>query len=167
MRGTTLALAAGLLLTACGGSDAGGGERSAQNVATAPAATEAEQVANVANGLNDAVAAGDGELACSLVTDEVMAAMPAILAGKDSFDPNRSPDTIRADCEEAVEGAASSAGGEGGFRFKPRDISFSTSQVADSPPPGDRAYAACEFRGAYYLDRSGDSWKVSLYGCND
>jgi len=140
-RGLLSALVGVALLAGCG--DEGG-------AAPTFSGSDEEQVAATVNAMTAAIAAGDGEIACALMTGRGQRRMlrfgRQVSAGVDT-------------CEAAVPAVAGSGYDPGDFRVTVRDVAIE--------PGHDRAQANCEFRGGYLLVRTAAGWRVDAPACVD
>ncbi|MEZ5075341.1 MAG: hypothetical protein R2691_10980 [Solirubrobacterales bacterium] len=112
--------------------------------------SDEEQVAATVNAMTAAIAAGDGEIACALMTERGQRRMVRIgrqvSAGVDT-------------CAAAVPAVA-------GFGYDPGDFRVSVRDVSIGPGP-DHAQANCELRGGFLLERSAAGWRVDAPACVD
>lgn len=136
------ALVAGVLL----GSGCGGGDDAPEFTGS-----DEEQVAATVNAMTVAIAGGEGEIACGLMTEEgqqVMLKVGRQVGGADV-----------ADCAAAVPVAEALGYDPGDFSIKVADVSIS----GDSP---DSAEATCDLDGAFLLDRTDAGWRVAVPFCS-
>ena len=110
--------------------------------------TDEEQVAGTVNAMTGAIAAGDGELACGLMTESGQAAMVRI--GRQA-----AGDEVTG-CEAAVPAAEAVGFDPGDFRVKVGDVAVA----------GDTASARCDLDGEFPLVRSDAGWRVDVPYCN-
>ena len=131
-RSLSLSLAAALLVGACGGDDAPSNE---------------EQVATNVNAWTEALAAGDGEGACQLMTEGGRIAMTDPY---DGLGPDRPP--LASTCEAAVPKLVDD---------QERDaVAQSDVTPTDVTVQGDRAVVQPEGGFCTYLQRVDDQWLV-------
>jgi hypothetical protein len=114
--------------------------------------TDEEQIAATVNTMTAAIAAGEGAVACELMTDRGQQAM--IRFGRQVFD-TEGVDS----CEQAVPVVADAGYDPGDFRVTVRDVSIE--------PGTDRAQVNCEFRGGFLLLHTSDGWRVNIPYCFD
>ena len=115
--------------------------------------TDEEQIAATVNTMTAAIAAGEGAVACGLMTDRGQRAFIRIggqVPGSEGVDS----------CQAAAPALAGSGYDPGDYRITLRDVSI------DSENP-DRAQANCDLRGAFLLLRTADGWRVSAPFCVD
>jgi hypothetical protein len=133
------AFAAALLAAGCGGGD----------WATLTfSGSDEEQVAATVNAMTAAIAAGEGAVACELMTERgqrVMLRIGRQAGGQDV-----------ADCAAAVPAAESAGYDPGDFRIKPADVSAGA----------EGAEADCDLEGAFILERTDDGWRVDVPFCS-
>ncbi len=133
------ALAAGALVAGCGDEES-----------TAPtfSGTDEEQIAGTVNAMTGAIAAGDGELACGLMTDAGQALMLEMgrQAGGDEV----------TGCEAAVPAVEAIGFDPGDFRVKPADVSAGA----------EGAEANCDLQGAFILTWTDAGWRVDVPYCS-
>lgn len=139
-RGLLAALAVSALSAAgCGGDDGG------------PALTfggsDEEQIAATVNAMTTAIAAGDGETACALMSDAGQRIMLRI--------GRQAGGTDVADCAAAVPAAASFGFDPGDYRIAPADVSAGA----------EGAEAGCDDYGAFILSRTDGGWRVDTPWC--
>ncbi|MCB0876243.1 MAG: hypothetical protein R2718_00645 [Solirubrobacterales bacterium] len=139
-RGLLAATIACLLLGGCGGGS--GGE-----VPTF-AGTDEEQIAGTVNAMTGAIAAGDGELACGLMSEQGRAIM--LDAGRQAGGEEVG------DCESAVPAAEAMGFDPGDFRVEVGDVSVG----------GDAATVRCDIDGEFALVREDAGWRVDVPYCN-
>jgi len=134
-------LAAAALIAGCG--DDGG-------AAPTFSGSDEEQVAATVNAMTAAIAAGDGEIACALMTERGQRRMLA--AGRQAASGAEPVDG----CEAAVPVVEAAGFDPGDFRITPGDVSV------------DRAYAdaACDLGGSFILTRTDAGWRVDSPYCN-
>lgn len=97
-----------------------------------------------------AIAAGDGPLACSLMTDKGRQAM--LEAGRQAA---TGPDPVDT-CETAVPAAEAAGFDPGDYRVKSGEV-----RVA-----GDTATVRCDLDGEFALVREDAGWRVDVPYCN-
>jgi hypothetical protein len=133
------ALAALLLTAGCGGD----GEATLTF-----GGSDEEQIVATVNAMTAAIAAGEGAVACELMTEggqDVMLRVGRQAGGQDV-----------ADCAAAVPAAESAGYDPGDFRITPGDVAID----------GDAAEARCDLDGAFMLERTGEGWRVDVPYCN-
>lgn len=141
-RGLLSALAGAALLAA----GCGGGDDSSVPMFTG---SDEEQVAGTVNAMTAAIAAGDGETACALMTghgQQVMLRIGRQAAGQDV-----------GDCPAAVPAAGSAGYDPGDFRIRPADVSAGA----------EGAEADCDLEGAFILVRTDEGWRVDVPFCSN
>jgi len=113
--------------------------------------SDEEQVAGTVNTMTAAIAAGDGELACGLMTDRGRQIM--LRVGRQAGGPEI------ADCAAAVP-VAEAAG------YDPGDYRITVGDVSIPARSRDRAEATCDLDGAFQLDRTDVGWRVATPFCS-
>ena len=137
------ALAAGALVAGCGDEES-----------TAPtfSGTDEEQIAGTVNAMTGAIAAGDGELACGLMSELGQQRMVRIgrqVGGEELTT-----------CTAAVPAVEGTGFDPGDFRVTPNDV------FLDEENP-DQGQANCDLRGAFLVVRTEAGWRVSAPACID
>ena len=112
--------------------------------------TDQDQVAATVNAMTAAIAAGEGALACELMTARAQRIMLA--AGRQAA---TGPEPVD-DCAAAVPSAEAAGYDPGDFRIKVGDVRVS----------GDRAVARCDLDGEFALVRDDAGWRVDVPYCN-
>jgi len=133
------ALAALLLTAGCGGD----GEATLTF-----GGSDEEQIAATVNAMTAAIAAGEGAVACELMTEAGQDVM--LRVGRQAGGPDIS------DCAAAVPAAESAGYDPGDFRITPGDVAID----------GDAAEAKCDLDGAFMLERTDEGWRVDVPHCN-
>ncbi len=139
------AIAVGLLLAGCGGGDDADG-------VPVFSGTDEEQIAGTVNTMTGAIAAGDGELACGLMTEQGQQRMVRIgrQAGGEEVTT----------CTAAVPAVEAAGFDPGDFRVTTRDVFLKD----DNPSIGQ---ANCDLRGAFLVVRTDAGWRVDVPACVD
>lgn len=134
---------AGVLLVAGCGDDDG------------PAFTgsDEEQVAATVNAMTEAIAAGDGDGACELMTERGQRALVRAVGTV----PGVTGTEI---CADAVPILAENGYDPGDFRMLPGDVS-------PDPDNRDHMWAQCDLRGAFLALGTDDGWRVDIPFCAD
>jgi hypothetical protein len=127
------------LLGGCGGGD---------EATLTFSGSDEEQIAATVNAMTAAIAAGEGAVACELMTKAGQDAM--LRVGRQAGGPDV------ADCAAAVPAAESAGYDPGDFRITPGDVTID----------GDAAEAKCDLDGAFMLERTDESWRVGVPYCN-
>jgi hypothetical protein len=133
-----------LLLAGCGGDDASAPEFTG---------SDEEQIAATVNAMTAAIADGEGEIACGLMTDRGQQAFIRIggqVPGSEGIDS----------CEAVAPALA-------GYGYDPGDYRITSGDASIDPEDPDRAQANCDLRGAFLLLRTADGWRVSIPFCVD
>ena len=133
------ALAALLLTAGCGGD----GEATLTF-----SGSDEEQIAATVNAMTAAIAAGEGAVACELMTEAGQDVM--LRVGRQAGGPDIS------DCAAAVPAAESAGYDPGDFRITLGDVAID----------GDAAEAKCDLDGAFMLERTDGGWRVDVPHCN-
>ncbi len=110
--------------------------------------SDEEQIAATVNAMTAAIAAGEGAVACELMTEGGQDEM--LRVGRQAGGPDIS------DCAAAVPAAESAGYDPGDFRITPGDVAID----------GDAAEAKCDLGGAFMLARTGEGWRVDVPHCN-
>ena len=113
--------------------------------------TDEEQIAATVNTMTAAIAAGEGAVACELMTEKGRRIMLRVGRQAGGADVG--------DCAAAVPVAEAAGYDPGDFRITVGDVSI----PADSP---DHAEATCDLDGAFLLDRTEAGWRVAVPFCS-
>ena len=138
------ALAAGALVAGCG-------DEEGPPVPTFSGSDE-DQVAGTVNAMTGAIAAGDGELACGLMTE--LGQQRMIRIGRQVGGEGVTT------CIDAVPAVEATGFDPGDFRVTPKDV------FLDEENP-DQGQANCDLRGAFLVVRTEAGWRVSAPACID
>jgi hypothetical protein len=114
--------------------------------------TDEEQIAGTVNAMTGAIAAGDGELACGLMTELGQQRMVRIgrqVGGEEVTT-----------CTAAVPAVEATGFDPGDFRVTPNDVSLDEENL-------DQGQANCDLRGAFLVVRTEVGWRVSAPACID
>ncbi len=130
-------LAVALLIAGCGGDGTPDFSGSDQ-----------EQIAGTVNAMTAAIAGGDGEAACGLMTEHGQEAM---------LEMGRQAATGPVDdCVAAVPAAQAAGFDPGDFRITEGDVSVGA----------EDAEARCDLSGSFILTRTEEGWRVDVPYCN-
>ena len=151
-RGCVLTLTVALAFCACG-------EDESSPPPPNPSATDREQIAAAVNDFYAAMVDGDGELACSYLTERGQRFLHTVAR-------RQFPSEIgeAADCEAVVDVTADYLADE--KVEDPSDYTYVAEEVSIEEGRG-KAYAQCEFRGSVFMRRSGNDWLIDVPGCID
>jgi hypothetical protein len=114
--------------------------------------SDEEQVAGTVNAMTAAIAAGEGAMACALMTEKGQRVMLA--AGRQAA---TGPEPVD-DCEAAVPAAEAAGFDPGDFRVTVGDVSVGRN--------GRQAEAECDLGGAFILNRTDAGWRAATPFCN-
>jgi hypothetical protein len=108
--------------------------------------SDEEQIAATVNAMTTAIAAGEGAVACELMTERGQEVMLRI---------GRQTGGEVADCAAAVPAAAGVGFDPGDYRITPKDVSAGA----------EGAEARCDDGGAFLLERTEEGWRVNTPWC--
>jgi predicted small lipoprotein YifL len=123
-----------------------------------PSATDEEQIAAAVNGFFSALVDGDGELACSYLTERGKRFLSTVARRQFPTEIGEA-----ADCEAVVEVTAEQLADE---EVDPSDFTYLADDV-EIEEGRSKAQVQCEFRGAVFVRRSGGGWLVDIPACID
>lgn len=116
--------------------------------------SDEQQVAATVRTVTDAMADGDGDLACSLISDPGRDALVKVFR-------EGMPEAGVGSCEEGVEAIGEKGYDTGGVLRTARDVEV---YYEDTP---DTAQMPCRPRGAFILQRTDEGWRVGAPFCVD